>query len=194
MNCYSGHHSRLGTAKDERDNQVTAHEPAGKVKVSLLQNKVDAADAVDVEQNAETKIIKRKWRDLCQKFGHYLDQCPNQTGTILTQVGVSMTQRSAGIKDTWVLLDTCATNSVSNNTALVKDVVACKQHERLTVSTNGGLISFDKKSTLKILPMKVHFRKKIYGYHSVFQGGCRYPGSEDHHGHRKIKSNDSIPR
>ena len=66
MNCYSGHHRRLGTAKEERDNQVTAHETAGKVKVSFLHNKVDAADAedaVDVEQNAETKIIKRKWRD-----------------------------------------------------------------------------------------------------------------------------------
>ena len=70
-----------------------------------------------------------------------------------------MTQRSARIKNTWVLLDTCATNIVSNNTALVTDIVACKQHERLTVSTNGGLISFDKKSTLKILPMKVHFNR-----------------------------------
>ena len=63
MNCYSGYHSRLVTSKDERDNQFTAHEPAGKVKVSFLNNKVDAADAVDVEQNAETKTIKRKWRD-----------------------------------------------------------------------------------------------------------------------------------
>ena len=56
----------MGTSKDERDNQVTAHKPAGKVKVSFLHNKVDAADmedAVDVEQNAEKKIIKRKWRD-----------------------------------------------------------------------------------------------------------------------------------
>ena len=66
MNCYSGHHSRLGTAKDKRDNQFTAHKPAGKVKVSFLHNKVDAADtedAVDVKQNAETKMIKREWRD-----------------------------------------------------------------------------------------------------------------------------------
>ena len=66
MNCYSGHHSRLGTAKEKQYNQVTAHKPAGEVKVSFLHNKVDAADAedaVDVEQNAETKIIKRKWQD-----------------------------------------------------------------------------------------------------------------------------------
>ena len=67
MNCYSGHHSRLGTAKDEQDNQVTTHDLAGKVKVSFLHNKVDEADAedaVDVGQNAETKTIKRKWRDV----------------------------------------------------------------------------------------------------------------------------------
>ena len=65
--CYSGHHNRLGTAKDEWDNQVTAHEPAGKVKVSFLYNKVNAADAedaVDMEKNAETKIIKSKWWDV----------------------------------------------------------------------------------------------------------------------------------
>ena len=68
MNCYSGHKSRLGTAKDEQENQVTAHEPAGKWKVSFLHNRADAADAEDaedasdMEQNAETKITKRKWR------------------------------------------------------------------------------------------------------------------------------------
>ena len=74
-------------------------------------------------------------------------------------MGVSLVQSSADIKNTWVLLDTCATNSVSNNTTLVTDIVACKKYERLTVSTNGGLISFDKKSTLKLLPMKVHFNQ-----------------------------------
>ena len=95
----------------------------------------------------------------CQRHGYYSDQCPNQTNTILTQVGVALTQRSSGIKNTWVLLGTCATNSVSNNTAPVTDIVACKQHEILTVSTNGGLISFYKNSTLKLLPMKVHFNK-----------------------------------
>ena len=55
----------------------------------------------------------------CQRYGHYSDQCPNQTGVIITRVGVALAQRSARIKNTWVLLDTCATNSVSNNTDLV---------------------------------------------------------------------------
>ena len=80
-NFYSGHHNRLGTAKDERDNQVTAHEPAGKVKVSFLHNKVDTADAedaVDVEQNAETKIIKRKWRDATKFCTEESDATPSK--------------------------------------------------------------------------------------------------------------------
>ena len=79
MNFYSGHHSRLGTAKDERDNQVTAHELAGKVKDSFLHNKVDAADVedvVDVEQNAETKITKRKCRDVTKFCTEESDATP----------------------------------------------------------------------------------------------------------------------
>ena len=67
MNFYSGHPKKMGTTKDKWDNQVTAHEPAEKAKVSCLHNREDAAgmeDAVDVEQNAETKIIKKKWRDV----------------------------------------------------------------------------------------------------------------------------------
>ena len=67
MNCYSGRPKKLGTTKDEQDNRVTAHEPAEKAKVSCLHNREDAAgmeDAADVEQNAETKIIKKKWRDV----------------------------------------------------------------------------------------------------------------------------------
>ena len=76
MNCYSGHHNRLGTAKDERDNQVTAHKPAEKVKVSFLHNRADVEDAADVEQSAETKIIKRKWRDVTKFCTEESDATP----------------------------------------------------------------------------------------------------------------------
>ena len=79
MNCYSGHHNRLGTSKDERDNKVTAHEPAEKVKVSFLhkrEDSADAEDAADVEQNAETKIIRRKWRDVTKFCTEEADATP----------------------------------------------------------------------------------------------------------------------
>ena len=86
MNCYSGHHNRLGTAKDERDNQVTAHGPAEKVKVSFLHNRADAAD---VEQNAETKIIKRKWWDVMKFCTEESDATPAKNLDI-TQTNVQI--------------------------------------------------------------------------------------------------------
>ena len=67
MNCYSGRTNKSGTTKYEWYNRVTAHKPAEKAKVSCLHNREDAADvedAAEVEQNAKTKIIKKKWRDV----------------------------------------------------------------------------------------------------------------------------------
>ena len=49
------------------------------MKVSFLHNKVDAADAedtVDVEQNAETKINKRKWWDATEFCTEESDATP----------------------------------------------------------------------------------------------------------------------
>ena len=92
INCYSVNHNRLGTDKDERDNQVTAHEPAEKVKVSFLHNRADAADAedaADVEQNAETKIIKRKWRDVTKFFTEESDATPAKNWTLLRPMSKS---------------------------------------------------------------------------------------------------------
>ena len=83
-----------------------------------------------------------------QQNVHYSDQCPNQNGTKLAHEGVILTQLCAYIKHAWVILDTCSTNIVSNNTDLVKEIRTCKNHEKLTVLTNRGLKGFDKKSTL----------------------------------------------
>ena len=80
----------------------------------------------------------------CQQNGHYPDQCPNQTGTNLSQVRVILRQRCEAIKHTRLLLDTCSTNIVSNNMDLVKEIRTCKNHEKLTVLTKRGLKSFDK--------------------------------------------------
>ena len=84
----------------------------------------------------------------CQRNRHDSGQYSNQTGTNLAQVVVILTKSCAFINHTWVLLQTCSTNSVSNNTDLVKEIRTCKNQEKLTVSTNGGLMSFDKKEKL----------------------------------------------
>ena len=83
---------QIGYSQDEQDNQVTAHEPAEKVKVSFLHNRADAADAedaADVEQNSETKIIKRKWRDVTKFCTEESDATPAKNLDI-TQTNVQI--------------------------------------------------------------------------------------------------------
>ena len=59
------------------------------------------------------KILHKEIRCYsCQRNGHYSDQCPNQTGTNLSQVGVILTHRCEDNKHIWVLPYTCSTNSV----------------------------------------------------------------------------------
>ena len=78
----------------------------------------------------------------------------------MAQVVVILTQHCADIKHTWVLIDTCSTNSVSNNTGLVKEIRMIKNPKKLNVSTNGGLKIFDKKATLELFSVTVHFNQK----------------------------------
>ena len=65
----------------------------------------------------EIQHEKIRWYS-CQRNGHYSDQCPNQTGTNLAHMGVTLTQSCADIKHTGVLLNTYSANSASNKTNL----------------------------------------------------------------------------
>ena len=113
------------------------------------------------------KILQKEIRcDSYHKNGHYSDQYPNQTGTKLARAGVILTQSCADIKHAWVLLDTCSTNIVSNNTDLVKEIRTCKNHKKITVLRNRGLKGFDKNSTLKFSNDRA-LQSKIYGNHSI---------------------------
>ena len=91
-------------------------------------------------------------------------------------MGAILTQRSESIKHTWVLLNTFYTNRVSNNKDLVKEIRACKNHKKLTVSTNGGLNSLDKKVTLKLFPMNVHFNQNSMSNILSFKEVADIPG------------------
>jgi len=95
----------------------------------------------------------------CQGVGHYSSQCPEKTGTNLAQVGVILLQQDYGIKKPWILLDTCTTNSVSNNREMVRDIQKCNPHDTLTVHTNGGVKVFGEYATLRIMSIKVHFNE-----------------------------------
>ena len=127
----------------------------------------------------------------CNQNGHCLDQCTNHTGTNLAHVGVIITQHCAANKYTWVILDTCSTNIVSNNTDLVKEIRTCKNHKKITVLTNRGLKSFNKEVTLNFFSMTVQFNKNSMKNILSFKEVEDIPGAENYHGHKSRNCNDS---
>ena len=50
------------------------------------------------------------------------DTFPGKTGIIFSHTGIMFSQGKHGIKNTWILLDICSSNIVSNNTIMVKNV------------------------------------------------------------------------
>ena len=57
-----------------------------------------------------------------------------------------------------------------------KYIVTCKNHNKLTVSTNGGLKIFDKKATLELFPMTVHFNQNYMSTILLFKEVAYTPG------------------
>ena len=65
-----------------------------------------------------------------------------------------------GISNTWVLLDTCSTDSVMRSKALVSSIKQCETAECLTILTNGGSQFFEKIGQFKFFPLKVYFNEE----------------------------------
>ena len=91
-------------------------------------------------------------------------------------MGVLLIQIREAIKHTWLILDLCSTNSVSNSTGLVKKIATCKNHEIITVSTNGGLKDSNKEENLKLFLMTVHFNKNYMAKILSFKEVVDIPG------------------
>ena len=58
----------------------------------------------------------------CKIMVYYVGNIPNRNGTNLIQVGTILTQNSSQIENSWILIDTCSTHSVSNNTNMVNNI------------------------------------------------------------------------
>ena len=103
----------------------------------------------------------------CQHPGHRANDCPEgqgsggggRRGRQYMMIGTQLSQLITDdlIPSTWILLDTCSTASVSNNSTLVTNIRDCTDEERLILNTNGGSVSFDQMADLKLLPMSVNF-------------------------------------
>ena len=73
------------------------------------------------------------------------------------QVGYNFTQHNGYIPATWILLDTCPTESMTCHKELVSNIKVCKPADKLTIYTNGGSQQYEQVADMSILPMKVHF-------------------------------------
>ena len=125
-------------------------------------------------RNGETHETVRCYG--CRGMGHFAGQCPRQNGVNLAQIGVMLAQKHNEIKNSWVLLDTCSTNSVSNDTSMVTNIVNCDKKNVLTLATNGGHKTFLKQADLKLFPMKVHFNKNSMATILSFKQVADLPG------------------
>ena len=76
------------------------------------------------------------------------------------------------IPKSWVLLDTCSTVSVTNNTNLVTNIRDCEHHEYLKAVTNGGSQLYKQLADMILFPIVVHFKKdsmaNILSFKDVF--------------------------
>ena len=92
---------------------------------------------------------------------YYVIEPPSQDGTnsrtsfleknLFIQGGKKTT-----IQDTWIILDTSSTASVTNNEFFVTGVRQCLSDYVLTMMTNGGSQVFDKGVILNLFPLHVH--------------------------------------
>jgi len=79
-------------------------------------NQSDLVPGKDIETHKGIKCFA------CNAYGHYTDKCPGIVGTSLLQTGIILTQQDTSIKSSWILLDTCSTHSIFNNTDLVHGI------------------------------------------------------------------------
>mmetsp|Transcript_11452 Transcript_11452/g.16608 ORF Transcript_11452/g.16608 Transcript_11452/m.16608 type:complete len:173 (+) Transcript_11452:733-1251(+) len=61
------------------------------------------------------------------------------------------------IPKSWLLLDTCSSSSITNNSALVTGLCDFTEEEVLTVRTNGDTKTFTQIGHLCLFPLEVHF-------------------------------------
>ena len=91
----------------------------------------------------------------CNKRGHYTSNCPeSRVGVSNLQYGNMLTQvqgQEGLIPSDWVLLDTCSTDNVVNNEALMESKHSCNDDEVLKIHTNGGSLTFHEVREITLI-------------------------------------------
>ena len=78
----------------------------------------------------------------CRGWGQIAPNCPNATtmgsNFSMQRMQFAQNSESTGIERSWILLDTCSTNSTDNNVIHVTNITQCYIADEMTTLTNGG--------------------------------------------------------
>ena len=82
------------------------------------------------------------------------------------------------ISKTWILLDSCSTDTVFKNPDLVTNIRTGTTDEELRMLTNGGSVTYKEVADCKLLPLKVHFNKNSMANVLSFKQVSEIPGAK----------------
>ena len=84
----------------------------------------------------------------------------NNNNTNNNRYGTLLTQSNNIIDPNWILLDTCSTDSVFNNSVFLSSIVKCKDDDVLNIVSNGGgSVQYDTIGDFNLLPMPIYYTK-----------------------------------
>ena len=95
---------------------------------------------------------------VCHCYGKISYQCTDKKPKSINMaiIGVMLMHNGDAINKTWIILNICSTDSVTNNLDYFEDVNNCAKDEKLAVLKNGGFLQLDRKGLLTFLPLSVH--------------------------------------
>mmetsp|Transcript_34948 Transcript_34948/g.35151 ORF Transcript_34948/g.35151 Transcript_34948/m.35151 type:complete len:164 (-) Transcript_34948:81-572(-) len=128
-----------------------------------------------------TSIRMRCWTR--NNWGRGFNNCPTvkdrrgRTGSSSVQIGLIFSHNEgADVPESWVLLDTCSTDSVAKSPSMVTDVKQCTNDKCLTIFTNGRTQFFEEKGWFNLFSLDVHFNAKSMANILSMKDVANFPG------------------
>ena len=152
----------------------------------ILMTQLGEDNRGEVVPGSDGIIIADKKCFKCNKFDHITWNCTLNEKPIQGKKGIGMLQQGISlfqkyntdevISKTWILLDSCSTDTVFKNPDLVANIRTGTADEELRMLTNGGSVTYKEVADCKLSPLKVHFNKVSLANVLSFKQVSEIPG------------------